>query len=263
MTPAKAKPLALKDEGAQTPAVAQAQTPLQMFSQALERGASTEILEKLMALAERWQGNQARQEFEDAIAAAKSEIKPIRKNKKVGYDTRGGGGKVGYSHETLDEIAKEVDPILAKHGLRYRWRTDQNGNEIVVVCVLSHKGGHFEETTLKGPADTSGSKNPMQAIGSAVTYLERYTLRAALGLSSSEQDDDGKASGNPGTISAKQFNELDDLLTKTDAKRDAFNQMYKIEDLADLPVNKFEDARAKLLRKLKAKEEGHDPRTSD
>ena len=43
-----------------------------------------------------------------------------------------------------------------------------------------------------GGADQSGSKNGFQAIGSAVTYLQRYTLKAALGLSA-EVDDDAQS----------------------------------------------------------------------
>ena len=46
--------------------------------------------------------------------------------------------------------------------------------------------------------DTSGSKNSIQAISSAVTYLQRYTLLAATGLSTSELgnlDNDGRGTG--------------------------------------------------------------------
>jgi hypothetical protein len=41
-----------------------------------------------------------------------------------------------------------------------------------------------------GP-DTSGSKNPIQALGSAVSYLQRYTLLSLAGLATEDQDDDG------------------------------------------------------------------------
>ena len=52
--------------------------------------------------------------------------------------------------------------------------------------------GHSEETTLKAPPDTSGSKNSIQAIGSTVTYLERYTLLAATGMAAAGMDNDGR-----------------------------------------------------------------------
>jgi hypothetical protein len=262
MTPARTKPLALKEpEGAAPiPMLPQVMTPMDMIQTALTQNAGIEVLEKLMALQERHEKNQARKAFDEAIASAKAKIKPITKNRKVDFTSA--KGRTNYEYEDLAEIARSVDPILAEFGLSYRFRSHQEGNRLSITCVMSHRDGYSEENVLSATNDESGNKNSIQAIGSTASYLQRYTLKLALGLAAAK-DDDGKAASSPGTITAKQFNELDDLLTKTDAKRDAFNQMYKIEDLADLPVNKFEDARAKLLRKLKAKEEGHDPRTSD
>jgi hypothetical protein len=43
-----------------------------------------------------------------------------------------------------------------------------------------------------GCADATGNKNPVQQIGSTVTYLQRYTLLAATGLATSDSDDDGR-----------------------------------------------------------------------
>jgi ERF superfamily len=61
-----------------------------------------------------------------------------------------------------------------------------------VTCILTHQMGHSEETTLAGAPDNSGSKNSIQAIGSTVTYLERYTLLAATGLAAANGDNDGQ-----------------------------------------------------------------------
>ena len=47
----------------------------------------------------------------------------------------------------------------------------------------------------EAPLDTSGGKNNIQAMGSAVSYLERYTLLAITGLSTKEMDDDGRGAG--------------------------------------------------------------------
>ena len=48
---------------------------------------------------------------------------------------------------------------------------------------------HIRETS----PDDSGGKNPIQSIGSTITYLERYTILALTGLATKEQDDDGKS----------------------------------------------------------------------
>ena len=56
--------------------------------------------------------------------------------------------------------------------------------------------GHSESVTLDAFKEDSGTKNNIQAMGSSITYLERYTLFAATGLASEEQDDDGAGSGD-------------------------------------------------------------------
>jgi hypothetical protein len=81
-----------------------------------------------------------------------------------------------------------VTPILGKYGLSYRYRVSSNVNEpIVVTCVVSHKDGHFEETTLLAGRDDSGNKNSIQQVGSTLTYLQRMTLKAALGLAAARR----------------------------------------------------------------------------
>lgn len=162
-------------------------TPMAMLSQAVERGASIEVLSKLMDLQERLEKGQARKDFDEAIAAAKSEIKPVARNK-TGHNNK--------RYADFSAYAREVDPVLARHGLSYRFRTTQDGS-IKVTCILSHRGGHCEENTLAGPADKSGSKNDIQAIGSTLTYLQRYTLTQALGLAASDDDDARSADDNP------------------------------------------------------------------
>lgn len=171
-------------------------TPLAMIDRALSSGASVEVLEKLMGLQERYDANMARKAFDNAVAEAKGEIPAIEKGKHVGFETRG-GGTTNYNHETLGMIAAVVDPILHRHGLSYRFRADQGEKGVSVTCVLSHRDGYSEETTLSAGADSSGGKNGIQAIGSTTTYLQRYTLKLALGLATTDKDDDGKTSEAP------------------------------------------------------------------
>ena len=62
-----------------------------------------------------------------------------------------------------------------------------------VICTISHWQGHAESTKLSAAPDNSGSKNSIQAIGSTISYLERYTLLALTGLATHDMDDDGNA----------------------------------------------------------------------
>jgi len=213
-------------------------TPMDMLNRAVESGAGLDMVEKLMSLQERWETGQARKAFDKAIAAAKAKITPIQRNAKGHNDKR---------YADFAAIAKVVDPILSEHGLSYRFRTAQS-DRISVTCILSHEAGHSEETTLTGPADTSGSKNAIQAIGSTLTYLQRYSLVQMLGLAASN-DDDGKAAADGGVISEDQAAELIALSDEVNADKRAFCEYFKIDGIAMMPAKDFERAKIALNKK--------------
>lgn len=216
-------------------------TPMEMVSRALEMGVSAEILKQMMDLRDREDAKQARKAFDSAIAAAKAEIPPIVRNA-TGHNSK--------RYADFSAIASVVDPILSRHGLSYRFRTAQT-DRISVTCVLSHREGHAEETTLSGAPDTSGNKNPIQAIGSTCSYLQRYSLNAALGLSSAN-DDDGKAAGASEAISPDQVKTILALLAETGSDTEQFCKMGNIDAVPDMAASQFEAA-VRLLNQKKAK----------
>jgi hypothetical protein len=154
----------------------------------MDPNASIEKLERMLEMKERLEAQRAKRAFDAAIAEAKSAIPPILKDGRVDY-TNKEGKRTSFDHETLHGIAKVVDPILSQHGLSYRYRSEQREGQLHVTCIVAHRDGYAEETTLSGSPDTSGSKNNYQAVGSAATYLQRYTLKLALGLSAAKDDD--------------------------------------------------------------------------
>lgn len=213
-------------------------TPMAMIDRALATGASIETLERLMALQERYEATQARKSFDSAISKAKAEITPVVKNQK------------GHSGRYADfaAIASSVDPIISKFGISYRFRTAQVGDRISVTCVLSHEGGHAEETTLSGPPDNSGSKNAIQAIGSTLSYLQRYSLVQALGLAAAD-DDDGKAAVSGRPLNADELAQLQALIDETDSDIALFCKSFKVAFLAEMTVDQLPTAISKLNTK--------------
>ena len=168
---------------------------------ALDASTPVEKLETLINLAQRREDKAAKIAFASALSAARAEIPPILKDAEVDFAST--KGRTNYQYETLAGIAKVVDPILSSHGLSYRFCTKQAEGRVQVSCILSHVCGYDEETSLAAGMDNSGNKNGFQALGSAVTYLERYTLKAALGISV-EKDDDGQAAGKAARAETKQ-----------------------------------------------------------
>lgn len=213
------------------PAALAVMTPMDMLEKAVSSGAGIEVITKLMDLQDRWAATQARKEFDEAIAAAKAEIPPIVRNA-TGHNSK--------KYADFAAIATVVDPIISKFGLSYRFRTTQ-AERIAVTCVLSHKAGHSEETTLAGPSDTTGNKNPIQAIGSTLTYLQRYSLVQALGLAATN-DDDGNDAGRGETISEEQVGSLVELIEDVGADKAKFCAYLKVKALADIPAKDFKRA---------------------
>lgn len=225
-------------------------TPMDMIDRAVSTGAGIETLEKLMALQERWEANQARKAFDAAMADAKAEIPTIVKNRVVDFTSP--RGRTNYRYEDLGEIAKTVDPILSRHGLYYRFRTTSNLSEpVTVTCIVSHRSGYYEENTLCAGRDDSGNKNSIQGVGSTITSLQRYTLKAALGLAASI-DDDGRTAGaaeNGDFITEDQLKQLNDLAAEVGADIGRACKYLKISSFSELPAAQFQRA----LRSLEAK----------
>lgn len=216
-------------------------TPMELLSRATANGASIEVLEKLMTLQERYEKNEARKAFDEAISAAKAEIDPITKNRD-GHNTK---------YADIAAIAIAVVPAMSRNGLSHRYRISQT-DRISVTCIIAHKLGHYEETTLSGAPDKTGSKNDIQAIGSTVTYLERYTLVAALGLSVSNDDIDGNRVVINGKvenetvedphISETQIAFLRKTLTDAGRTEEAFLKYIKCPSLENIYAHKFDHA---------------------
>jgi hypothetical protein len=232
-------------------------TPLAMIDRAIASGASIETLERLMALQERWEASEAKKEFDNAIAEVKAKIKPIIKNRHVGFESRKeGGARTDYDYEDLAAIAEVVDPILSEHGLSYRFRTSQENGIVTVICILSHRRGHREETPLSASPDVSGNKNPIQGIGSTVTFLQRYTLKSSLGLAAAKDDDARSASGPDlaMTITADQFRELQDLLAESGSQEADMLKYVKAETVEVMTLAQYAKAKAAMVQKIKNKQ---------
>lgn len=162
-------------------------TPAHLLMVAVERGLSLEYLERLIGLQERMEGREAEKAFNDAVASLRGEIIHIEKNKTITD-----GPMKGKSYADLQSWVHGVSEALSKHGLSVRWNPLQDDKDwIRIECILRHRGGHKESAAFGGPPDTSGAKNTIQARGSVVSYLERYTLKMVLGLAEGGEDDDG------------------------------------------------------------------------
>lgn len=227
-------------------------TPMEMLDRAVSSGASVETLTQLMTLQERWEANQARKAFDEAMAAAKANMPAIIKKRKVDFTTA--KGRTNYQYEDLASIMNLIGPVLSANGLSVRYRTQAETNmPISVTCIISHRMGHSEENTLLAGRDESGNKNSIQAIGSTVTYLQRYTLKAALGLAAAA-DDDGGSSGqtvdDAKTITEAQASVIRELIEKGEVETAVFCERWQVEAVTEIPLKQFNEVVASLRQRV-------------
>ncbi len=159
-------------------------SPTDLLTLAVEKNLDVEKLEKLMALQQQWEDKQAKKAYYSSLSKFQFECPPILKSK-AGYDKR-------YYYAPLDQIIKVIKAPLFNNELTYRWEQENKYKKIIVTCIITHVSGHSEKTTLEDQPDTSGSKNAIQAMGSTVQYLRRYTLESVLGIATSAIDVDGQ-----------------------------------------------------------------------
>lgn len=209
-------------------------------------------MQQLLDMQERVMARQARAAYDDAMAAMQPELPVIAE--RGGIKDR--SGNVQSTYAKWEDINDAIKPVLSKHGFNLTFRTGQEDGKIIVTGVLAHRGGHREETTLALPLDTSGSKNPVQAVGSSTSYGQRYTSKALLNYTSrlaDDRDDDGRGGGASVAMTDEQLSEIRSLIMETNSNITLFCKHYKIDRVDDLPASSFEQAKAALLRKMEAR----------
>lgn len=142
-------------------------------------------LEALMAMRERELKRLAEQEFNAAFSRMQPCIPTISEK---GQTDKG-------TYAPREDIVEVVRPILAEFGFSLSFKTEWPDGKIRVIGKLKHLAGHCEQSEFLSGADTSGSKNAVQAQGSTVEYGRRYTTHDLLNIVTRKQDDDGRKSG--------------------------------------------------------------------
>lgn len=240
----------------QSPAIIEGgNSPAAMMMQAISSGMDMDKLAQFMELQERWEANEARKAYHDAMAQFKANPPEILKDRKVSY--KAGGGVTEYTHASLANVARTINTALSKYGLSAAWKTAQEERGVTVTCTITHKLGHSESTSLTAAPDNSGSKNSIQAVGSTISYLERYTVLALTGLATEDMDDDGV--GAVEYITTDQAIEITDKISDTETDTGKFlkylSDHFKmdIENVQKIPAKGYKVAIAALKAKEKSK----------
>lgn len=101
-------------------------------------------------------------------------------------DTQG----YGYVFADLPAILEVINPLLKKHGLGFT--QPLSGNQIKTIVFHVESGESIESLTDIPQGVKLSGMNDFQVLGSAITYLRRYSLSSILGIIT---DKDTDASG--------------------------------------------------------------------
>ncbi len=203
-------------------------------------------LERLMAMAERIEARNAKAAYYAGLSAMQDVLPVVQERGEIKINEN----KPGQKYALWEDINKAIKPILREHGFALSFKTGMADTKITVTGILSHRAGHSEETTIHLPADTSGSKNAVQAVGSSSSYGRRYTAILLLNLTSSGTDDDGRAAGGDELIGADQLQSLQDMIARGSADVEAFCKYMRVPALAAITVKNFPRAVEALNLKL-------------
>jgi hypothetical protein len=216
-----------------------ATTPATLLAMAVEQGADIEKLEKLMALQERWEAGEAKKAYVVAMNAFKANPPAIIKDRHVSFETS--KGVTEYDHATLANVTSSICAALAEHGLSHRWDVEHlDGGQIRVTCVITHVLGHSESVPMQAGRDESGGKNNIQALGSTVSYLQRYSLLAATGLATYDMDNDGASPPAADLITENQTANIRALLEETGSDKTLFLKWVKCQTIEEIKAKKYD-----------------------
>jgi len=92
-------------------------------------------------------------------------------------------------YSDLSEVLGNLRPLLAKNQLALSQFPSFENGIVSVTSLLAHASGEWIESTASAPA----TKQDVQGVGSAITYLKRYSATSIVGMASADQDDDGNS----------------------------------------------------------------------
>ena len=209
-------------------------------------------MQRLFLMSVEAKANAARTEFLAAFAKLQKDL-PAVERKGTGHNSK--------KYARFEDFIETVKGPLAAHGFSLSFRINQIGvavkdggpiepSGIRITGVLGHEAGHQEDTSLTLPADKTGNKNDVQALGSTISYGKRYVGMTLLGIATEDEDDDGKAAGKGETITEEQAAALKKLMTRASVEDQIIFEWGNVKALTELTPAQLKLATAKCNKKI-------------
>lgn len=236
---------------AETALMTRDENPMAMVRLMVEKGSDPDQLGKMMELAEKWQANQARRAFTDAMAAVQADMPTVVRDACNSH--------TGSRYAKLETVMRQCKPVCAAHGLTVSFSEGEHPREgwVRIIAQVRHTDGHVEVYHRDGPMDNKGPKggdvkSELHGVASTVTYLSRHLFCGIFNVTIADSDTDGNQPG--AMVNEQQAVEIEQLLEQAGANVDRFKDWAGgIATIAELPMARFTAARDMLLRKIGGK----------
>jgi hypothetical protein len=217
-------------------------------------------LEKMMAMKERMEDRaredaerEARKAYYFAMSRCQKALPVVTKTKRNDHT------KSNYAD--LAAIEDQAMPIIHDFGFGVNFQPAgyNDKGELQIKWTISHEEGHSESDIAGIPVDGAGSqgkvnKTGTQAFGSTATYGRRYLLCMLFNISTGD-DRDGNTPPDQSQEDAKLITEaqgsvIRELIEKGQVDIAKFCELWKVEAITDIPLNKFNEVVASLRRRI-------------
>lgn len=203
-------------------------------------------MERLYALMERQQQQQAEVAFNDAMSSAQGKMGRISADA-TNPQTRS-------KYATYGKLDCALRPIYSSHGFSLSFDSaDSNKDDHArFLCYCSHSAGHTRTYRIDMPVDGKGAKGndvmtKTHAVGSGASYSMRYLLKMIFNVAVGEDDDDGNAAGK-----APSVEEINAESWVTRANKVATPEEYQAERGKMMGFYSAEDGDVKTLSRIPA-----------
>lgn len=227
---------------------------LQVIARAVaDPNMDVEKAERLFALQRDILADQAKREFNAAFRAAKSQMRPVVKNRD--------NDQTKSRYADLEAVSAAIDPIIDQNGFALTWGTGtpEKPGCYRITADLLHDGGHERHYFADIPEDTAGikgsqNKTATHGFGSSMSYGRRYLKLLIFDIATTDDDDGQRAGSLPvEEINAAECAELRRLIAAADTTEKALLERLRFDaTLPELPAARFEQVKGLLMRRIES-----------
>lgn len=195
-----------------------------------------------------------------ALAKAQGEITSAE------LDAEGQAGTRVYSYATLTSVMTAVRKPLSDNGLsiiQMPERTRQGEVDLLrLTTILAHESGQ----SISNVFEMYPPKQDPQGIGSAMTYMRRYTVMAIIGIAGANDDDAEGTKAEPKTITSAEADSIlslaDDLFgDDANALLDRMcDKVFGVASIPKIPEGQADVALTRIKNTRKRKDEEKEPK---